>query len=55
MLFVSTEKAVPNAIAWTPGRYVELSMTTPPFAALAIICPPFRTGVKVIFEVVAYV
>ena len=45
-----TESAVPNTLAWAPGKYVELPITTPPFdaSAIAIVCPPNRIGVGVI-------
>ena len=41
------ENAVPNTLARNLGKYVELPIKTPPFDAVAIVCPPIKTGVGV--------
>ena len=44
MLLVPTEITCPPTVAWLPGEYVELAITTPPFDAGAAVFPATTTG-----------
>ena len=43
-LLESTEKEVPDIVAWAPGGYVELVSIMPPFGACAAVFPAITMG-----------
>ena len=44
ILLVPTEITWPPTVAWLPGAYVELAITTPPLDAGAAVLPATTTG-----------